>query len=400
VRHLLPRDPEINLAHICLRLYADDPELCLQPYAHCLPPAQREELAAALAGRPSPLLYRSLDTLRCVACGATGLSETPAGDLRCPACRRDYPVQEGVPCLVEHPLENYRGIEPEYHQRFARARVASVSGYANFWRGANMLEPDTNPPGQRAQLKCLYGEAVHWDHLLAFFQKYAAGRKGLRVLDVGSATGRDIFALARLFPHCDFFGVEVVLPGAQKAQRYRAHLRAQFIMADASQHLPFADHSFDLVISTNAIEHCRQRMMDEVYRVLKPGGLAHIAGPSQMSYLFTSPQAMQSYLEHLNAGRYWPTHGLSREEYLEMFRRFRILDHQSDRFFFRWLLESPAVDQIQPQAARQLFHQMCQVLGRALDADDQARWYNYIQMFTLQKAEGPPAETGRVASSE
>jgi SAM-dependent methyltransferase len=46
--------------------------------------------------------------------------------------------------------------------------------------------------------------------------------------------------------------------------------------------LPFSDNSFDLIFSKSVIEHLRSpiELMEEAYRVLKPGGAAIIMTPS------------------------------------------------------------------------------------------------------------------------
>jgi hypothetical protein len=37
------------------------------------------------------------------------------------------------------------------------------------------------------------------------------------------------------------------------------------------------------------------------------------------------------------------------------------------------------------EAALRVYQELCSSLGRALDADPRARWYNYIQIFELEK---------------
>jgi ubiquinone/menaquinone biosynthesis C-methylase UbiE len=47
-------------------------------------------------------------------------------------------------------------------------------------------------------------------------------------------------------------------------------------------HLPFEDGSVDIVLSGQMLEHCGQfwRVFNEIFRVLKPDGLAFVIAPS------------------------------------------------------------------------------------------------------------------------
>lgn len=53
------------------------------------------------------------------------------------------------------------------------------------------------------------------------------------------------------------------------------------VVADLAHPLPFADGSFDVAISFNTLEHLAddQLALDEMVRVLKPGGSAHLLVP-------------------------------------------------------------------------------------------------------------------------
>jgi hypothetical protein len=55
---------------------------------------------------------------------------------------------------------------------------------------------------------------------------------------------------------------------------------ANFVQADAGR-LPFADKSFDAIISNNSIEHFNdvRASLDEIKRVLKPGASLYVAAP-------------------------------------------------------------------------------------------------------------------------
>jgi ubiquinone/menaquinone biosynthesis C-methylase UbiE len=108
-------------------------------------------------------------------------------------------------------------------------------------------------------------------------------RPGDRVLDVGCGPGR----LARVFaervaPTGEVVGidaaVEMINRASSQARRRRA---AATFQVGFAQDLPFPDASFDAVGCTLALHHVaendQQTAVEEMYRVLKPGGRLLIA---------------------------------------------------------------------------------------------------------------------------
>jgi SAM-dependent methyltransferase len=106
--------------------------------------------------------------------------------------------------------------------------------------------------------------------LARFLDRHYASDRGGTVLDLGAGTGpyRDLYV--RFFeravsadvatsPH-DIQGVDVLA---------------------SAESLPFEDRSFDAVICTEVLEHCRDpaKAMREIGRVLRPGGRAFITTP-------------------------------------------------------------------------------------------------------------------------
>jgi SAM-dependent methyltransferase len=80
----------------------------------------------------------------------------------------------------------------------------------------------------------------------------------MRILDVGCGT----LGLRALEPDLDITGVDLV---------ERPTYPGPFVVADATQHLPFADGEFDLVYSSSVVEHIdpdrRERFAAELKRV-------------------------------------------------------------------------------------------------------------------------------------
>jgi ubiquinone/menaquinone biosynthesis C-methylase UbiE len=94
-----------------------------------------------------------------------------------------------------------------------------------------------------------------------------------RILDVASGTGEPLCFLAQTF-HCQTFGVdssEAMVARARKKAQEKG-LNVEFRQADA-HHLPFADDTFDVVISECTL--ClldKEPAIKEMVRVVKAGG--------------------------------------------------------------------------------------------------------------------------------
>jgi ubiquinone/menaquinone biosynthesis C-methylase UbiE len=101
--------------------------------------------------------------------------------------------------------------------------------------------------------------------------------EGERVLDLGSGSGTDVFCAAVLTgPGGHVTGVDFTEAQLEKARALAADGGFGHVdFTEASiEELPFADGSFDLVISNGVINLApwKQRVFEEAARVLRPGG--------------------------------------------------------------------------------------------------------------------------------
>lgn len=104
-------------------------------------------------------------------------------------------------------------------------------------------------------------------------------RGGHRVLELGAGTGYQARALAERG-----FEVEAIdLPGSSMARVFP-------VTEYDGETIPFPDASFDIVFSSNVLEHIRDLgpMLAETRRVLKPGGYAVHAMPSRSWRFWTN----------------------------------------------------------------------------------------------------------------
>ena len=103
---------------------------------------------------------------------------------------------------------------------------------------------------------------------------------GLPLLDAGCGGGRNLVYFLR--NNFNVFGVDAHPPAIQQVRQLAAQLAPQlppanFQVADIAA-LPFANAQFELVISSAVLHFARDaqhfdRMLDELWRVLKPGGM-------------------------------------------------------------------------------------------------------------------------------
>jgi SAM-dependent methyltransferase len=114
---------------------------------------------------------------------------------------------------------------------------------------------------------------------------------GKRILEVGAGLGLTV-AVARLEFGAAAFGIE---PGAaeydgslQIARDLLAicELPSDAVVSGVGEDLPFEDAAFDVVLSSNVLEHVRDpaAVIRESIRVLRPGGSLHFVVPSYGSW--------------------------------------------------------------------------------------------------------------------
>lgn len=156
------------------------------------------------------------------------------------------------------------------------------------------LGTPTTPGVQRetARVKAIYDQqADTYDRSIAFVERlfFRGGRAWAcrqahgEVLEIAIGTGRNL----------PYYPAEVTLTGIDLSSAMLAHARrraatlgrAVTLIEGDAQSLPFADASFDTVVSTLTLCSIpdEQQAVQEVWRVLRPGGrfvaLEHVGSP-------------------------------------------------------------------------------------------------------------------------
>jgi SAM-dependent methyltransferase len=117
--------------------------------------------------------------------------------------------------------------------------------------------------------------------LTSVAQTLAEFSPNARVLEVGSGPGRLAVKLAELAPDVQVTGIDITPEMVERANALAARSgvadRVAFRVGDVAA-LPVADASVDVVVSTFSLHHWQNPAggLAEIYRVLRPGGVARI----------------------------------------------------------------------------------------------------------------------------
>ncbi len=131
---------------------------------------------------------------------------------------------------------------------------------------------------------------------------YAPHFQGETLLDVGCAYG---FLLERFRGKASLYGHDI---SAHAVEVARTRLpEAKFSVGNAGEPLPFGAGSFDGVMMTDVIEHLvredQERAVDELRRVLRPGGTAYLTTPNHnwvRKLFYAIPDRMEHHVGMLH----------------------------------------------------------------------------------------------------
>jgi ubiquinone/menaquinone biosynthesis C-methylase UbiE len=144
-----------------------------------------------------------------------------------------------------------------------------------YWEASSCGEVYSSGADLRAQLDAQARMRYALEPYISGFAKFDNGR-GRDVLEIGVGMGADHLEWARAQPRM-LVGVDLTRRAVAFTDvRLRSHGITPHLAATDAEDLPFQDASFDIVYSWGVLHHSPDtpRAVSEVWRVLRPGGVA------------------------------------------------------------------------------------------------------------------------------
>jgi len=205
-----------------------------------------------------------LEILRCPVCAGT--LDVDGTGLRCAACGARYPVEDGMPRMLDDRLP---GIE---------AKRREIAGWQAMAKAQTWYEPNGEVDAHLPYLNRDLGwDDKNWRATEHSFTLLLEGyiRPGMRVLEVGAAKA---WASQHLVPlGCEYFATDILDDpniGLGRGAFYEARVGPFGRVQADGEHLPFVSGSFDLVYCVAALHHALdlRAMVREMARVTRRGG--------------------------------------------------------------------------------------------------------------------------------
>lgn len=161
------------------------------------------------------------------------------------------------------------------------------------------------------------------------FAKY----KGRKILEIGCGIGTDAVMFAK--EGCDYYGLELSDESLKiTKERFKVfNLDGKFFSLNSENMSIFEDNTFDLVYSFGVIHHTEspEIVLDEVYRILKPGGEAKIMLYAKDSW---KKMMIDNGLDQYEAQSGCPiAFTYSKDEIFELFNKFSNIRIDQEHIF-------------------------------------------------------------------
>lgn len=177
-----------------------------------------------------------------------------------------------------------------------------------------------------------------WFYRARFHRVFSAlnPQRSEKILEIGSGSGYYTKAIAEITNHLT--ATEFSKEYLEVTKKYNPYPVDAYIHCSATK-MPFSDNTFNKILITEVIEHIPEwnKAIDEVRRVLKPGGIAIITTPNKLSHMniaYVLKRKIRRYAfnEHV--------HEFTRNEFLrELKKRFNVVGLEYVNFLLPYPLD-------------------------------------------------------------
>ena len=173
----------------------------------------------------------------------------------------------------------------------------------------------------------------------AILQDFCDGKLStFSCLDLGCGRGVISAYLARSFKVV--IGIDLDLVAIRDAENQKPKKsESPYYLFGSGYTLPFTDDMFDVVICAQVYEHMtdHQEMVNEIARVLRPGGFCFFSGPNRLAimeehywlpFLSWLPHKIASlYMKMMKRGNVYDIYPLTYWQLNRIWRNFKIIDY-------------------------------------------------------------------------
>jgi SAM-dependent methyltransferase len=215
------------------------------------------------------------------------LAQQGAREILCRGCARRFRVTLGIPDLRTTP-DPYIGFDDEYakvEKLVAAFPDHDFESFVNFYYRNTSVVPPQHAALYTRSLLAGVARARGW---LAMWEESAGVELALHLersslLEVGCGTAPLLVAAENYVPR---IGVDVALRWLIVARKRLAEagLNVPLVCANAEA-LPFAPNGFDFAVLDSTLEHIADQSaaLDQILRVLRPGGRLFLSTPNRFS---------------------------------------------------------------------------------------------------------------------
>jgi 2-polyprenyl-3-methyl-5-hydroxy-6-metoxy-1,4-benzoquinol methylase len=193
--------------------------------------------------------------------------------------------------------------------------LSTTSNVINKSEGEDYSRKRYTEAKEQEQTRRADAAALDCKRILTFLGKLEALNPKSRVLDLGCGTGRLTSELAQI--GYDVYGMDINsdVINIAKDKAKKRNISAHFATSQA-EFLPFRNGVFDICIADSVLEHVKdwRKTIEEVARILKPGGIAYFDAanalcpfPTEVKYIpFFGyiPKGIRSKFTNLIVERY------------------------------------------------------------------------------------------------